>query len=137
MEISKKTVTEITDIIDFVNSIENISEIESQSEIKNVLMQLKKVDKKKINTLLKEINPSQNVAKKKSDSIMYSEKEIEKIFNGKTTEDIKKEYTLKDLQSMYSVIYQTKASSGKNKDSIINNIGQYYGMRNRAKAFFK
>lgn len=136
MAVSKKTVAELAYFLDCLNSEEKEVDV-SKPEIKELLVQLKKVDKKKINAILKrnETKKKKEV-KKLTSNICYTEEEIAEIFNNHTSTDIKEKYSLKELQCMYSTIYKCKASSGKTKEYIVNIIGQYFGMSNRAKAFF-
>lgn len=137
MEVSKKTANELSDFIDYINNEENIVEIQAQPEIQDVLLQLKRVDKKRINSILKAIRSNKKNTPLKTERLVeYSEADVRRIFNSQTSSEIKEHYTLKDLQAMYNTIYHSKPSSGKNKEYIINVIGQYYGMSNRAKAFF-
>lgn len=136
MVITKKSAIEVSKFLDYISNEDN--KVEGlEPEVMELLLRLKKLDKKRINTILK----GNEIKKKKTatvcdKTINYTEDEVSDIFNKHTSSEIKKMYTLKELQAMYNTIYGFKASSGKSKDYIINIIGQYYGMSNRAKAFF-
>lgn len=137
MRVSKEMTSELSDLIDYVNNEKNIAEIQASPEIQDILAQLKRVNKTRINAILKELRSNKKNVPSKTDCLPeYTEADVERIFNSHTSNEIKECYTLKNLQSMYNAIYHDKPSSGKNKDYIINVIGQYYGMSNRAKAFF-
>lgn len=136
MAITKQSAIEVSEFLDYISDENNKIE-DLDPEVMGLLLRIKKLDKKKINVILKG-----NAEKKKKTAtvyakiVNYTEDEISNIFNNHTSSEIKEMYTLKELQAMYSTIYGCKASSGKNKDYIINILGQYYGMSNRAKAFF-
>lgn len=136
MTITKQSAIEVSEFLDYISNEDNKVE-DLTPEVMELLLRLKKLDKKRINIILK----GNEIKKKKTDevcdkTINYTEDEVSDIFSNHTFSEIRKMYTLKELQAMYVTIYGLKASSGKSKDYIINIIGQYYGMSNRAKAFF-
>lgn len=136
MIVSKKTTKELSDFLDYINNENNEIDV-SQPEVVDLLIQLKKIDKKRINAVIKKYEGSTKKSPKKLIQInLYTKEEVAKIFDNYNTQKIKENYSLKDLQSMYYTIYNRKTPSSKTKDGIINALAQYFGMTNRAKAFF-
>ena len=71
------------------------------------------------------------------DKAIYSKERIICIFNERTALEISNNYTMKELTSMYLVIYETKPMSGFNKLRIVQTIKNYIYAMDRARALLK
>ncbi|MBP1044248.1 hypothetical protein I6N95_24885 [Vagococcus sp. BWB3-3] len=131
LEISKIDLQNSLD--DQINNIKKNYEIDNLNNIFNALTKVNKAHIKKIQTV---VSPSTQHTVKvttKNKKINFSEKEIEEIFQKNDINDINRNYTKKEVETMYICLTKSKPLTSLNKFQIIKNIDSKYKSIHRAK----
>lgn len=107
-----------------------------ENEVKKNLTILKSLNKKYINSLLKEFNQSTTETKNvdEKEYVEYSREDIY-IYFREDDEVIKEKFKINDLKSMYNTFYNQKPRSSMKKQDLINSIRGIIRSESRSNAF--
>lgn len=134
--IKQKQLKELKNIIDYLNTEDNVKKEKISDKVENVedlLLILSSVKTSKIRKILSLNNKL--IKDKIINESNYTELHVKQIFESKSSSDIISEYSKTELQEMFFVIYGRKPRSNETKESIVNSINKMFLQIGRSKAF--
>lgn len=134
--LKEKQLKELKNIIDYLNSENNVKLEKISDKVENVvdlLQILSRVKTSKIKKILS-LNNERTKDKIKNES-NYTKLHVKEIFEKKSLPDIISEYSKTQLQEMFFVIYGRNPRTNESKKSIGSSIKKMFSQISRSKAF--